>query len=67
VLLLLAREMTFTGVAWITGLSVHRVMSLCERYVNEAVSAQSLAEVRRVAIDETSKAKGPRVRQPLCR
>ena len=56
--LLLAREMTFTGVARITGLSVHRVMSLCERYVNEAVSVQSLAEVRRVAIDETSKAKG---------
>lgn len=56
--LLLAREMTFTGVARMTGLSVHRVMALCERYVNEAVSVQSLAEVRRVAIDETSKAKG---------
>ena len=34
----LARETTFTGAARIAGLSVHRVMSLCERYVNEAVS-----------------------------
>jgi len=55
---LLAREMTFTQVARITGLSVHRVMSLCERYVDEAVSVQTLAEVRHVAVDETSKANG---------
>ena len=56
--LLLARETTFTGASRITGLSVHRVMALCERYVNEAVSAADLSEVRRVALDETSRAKG---------
>ena len=56
--LLLARETTFTGASRISGLSVHRVMALCERYVNEAVSAADLSEVRRVALDETSRAKG---------
>ena len=56
--LLLARETTFTGASRITGLSVHRVMALCERYVNEAVSAADRSEVRRVALDETSRAKG---------
>lgn len=55
--LLLGREMTFTGAARIAGLSVHRVMTLCERYVNEAVSTADFSEVRRLAIDETSKAK----------
>ena len=56
--LLLARERTFTGAARISGLSVHRVMSLCERYVDEAVSTADFSEVRRLAIDETSRAKG---------
>jgi transposase len=56
--LLLARETTFTGAARISGLSVHRVMSLCERYVDEAVSTADFSEVRRLAIDETSRAKG---------
>ena len=36
--LLLARETTFTGASRISGLSVHRVMALCEKHVNEAVS-----------------------------
>jgi transposase len=57
-LLLLCREMPFSGVSRITGVSVHRVMALCERYVNAAVAAEDLSEVRRVAIDETSRAKG---------
>ena len=56
--MLLCREMTFSGVARITGLSVHRVMTLCERYVNTAVGAAGYSEVRRLAIDETSRAKG---------
>ena len=56
--LLLARETTFTGAARISGLSIHRVMSLCERYVDEAVSTADFSEVRRLAIDETSRAKG---------
>ncbi len=56
--LLLCREMTFSGVARVTALSVHRVMALCDRYVTEAVSAADFSEVRRIAIDETSRAKG---------
>jgi transposase len=56
--LLLCREMPFSGVSRITGVSVHRVMALCERYVNAAVGAADLSEVRRLAIDETSRAKG---------
>jgi transposase len=56
--MMLCREMTFSGVARVTGLSVHRVMALCERYVNTAVSAADFSEVRRIAIDETSRAKG---------
>jgi transposase len=56
--MMLCREMTFSGVARVTGLSVHRVMALCERYVNTAVSAADFSAVRRIAIDETSRAKG---------
>jgi transposase len=56
--MMLCREMTFSGVARVTGLSVHRVMALCERYVNTAVRAADFSEVRRIAIDETSRAKG---------
>ncbi len=56
--MLLCREMTFSGVARITRLSAHRVMTLCKRYVNTAVSAADYSEVRRLAIDETSRAKG---------
>lgn len=56
--LALCREMTFRGVSRITGLSVHRVMALCERYVDEAVSLADYSEVKRLAVDETSKATG---------
>jgi len=56
--LLLAREMPYRAVARLTGVSVHRVMALAERYVDAAVAAQDLSEVRRLAIDETSRAKG---------
>jgi len=56
--LLLCREMPFRGVSRITGLSTHRVMALCSRYVDEAVSLQDYSKVRDVAIDETSRAKG---------
>ena len=48
--LLLARETTFTGVSRSSELSVHRVMALCEKYVNEAVSTADFSEVRRVAL-----------------
>lgn len=56
--LLMAREMTFSGVARTTNLSVHRVMAICERYVDLAVDQRSLSEVTDLAVDETSKQRG---------
>jgi len=56
--LLLCRKMLFSGVARITEVSVHRVMALAERYVNAAVGEADLSQMRRLAIDETSRAKG---------
>ena len=51
-------EMTFSGAASISELLLHRVMSLCGRYMNDAVSTTEVSEVRRVTHDETSRAKG---------
>jgi transposase len=56
--LLLCREMTFAGAARITGLSAYRVQALAEKYVNETVALAVYSEVRDLAIDETSRAKG---------
>jgi Helix-turn-helix domain of transposase family ISL3 len=52
--LLLCREMPFSAVARLTGVSVHRAMALADRYVNAAVAAADFSEVRRLAIEETS-------------
>jgi transposase len=57
-ILALSREMSFSAVARIAGLSVHRVMAICHRYVDEAVGAADYSAVTRLAIDETSRAKG---------
>ena len=54
----LSREMSFSAVARITGLSVHRVMAICHCYVEQAVSMADHSAVKRLAIDETSRAKG---------
>jgi transposase len=54
----LSREMSFSAVGRITGLSVHRVMTICHCYVEQAVSLADHSEVKRLAIDETSRAKG---------
>ena len=56
--LLLSRQMPFSGVSRITGESIHRVMAVCHRYVEATVAAADLSEVRQLAIDETSRAKG---------
>ncbi len=58
-ILAFCREMPFCVVARLTGVSLHRVMSLCERTVNLAVAQQDLSEVQELAIDETSTARGP--------
>ncbi|UEO01217.1 ISL3 family transposase [Acidiferrobacter thiooxydans] len=57
-ILTFCREMPFRAVARLTGVSLHRVMSLCERYVDLAVAQQDLSGVESLAIDETSKARG---------
>lgn len=56
--LMLAQQMPFRGVARITGLSIHRVIAICERYVDLALAEADLSEVRQLAVDETSRARG---------
>ena len=56
--LALCREMPFNAVARIVGVSAYQAKAIAERYVNAAVSANDLSEVRRIAIDETSRARG---------
>ena len=56
--LLLSRQMPFSGVSRVTGESIHRVMAVCHRYVEATVAARDLSEVHQLAIDETSRAKG---------
>lgn len=53
-----ARKMTFTAVAEVFNISVHRVMEICRRYVDEAVEQSDFSEVKAVAIDETSRKRG---------
>jgi len=54
----LCREMPFAAVARLVGESWHRVATIAERYVELAVAEADYAEVRELAIDETSKARG---------
>lgn len=54
----LCREMPFAAVARLVGESWHRVAAIAERYVELALANADYSEVRHLAIDETSKAKG---------
>ena len=54
--LCLCREMPFAAVARLVGESWHRVAAIAERYVELALAEADYAEVRELAIDETSKA-----------
>lgn len=56
--IMLCREMPFAAVARLVNLSWHRVAAICERYVDLALSEADFSEVRRLAVDETSRAKG---------
>jgi len=56
--LMLARQMPFRAVARIVGESAHRVMAICERYVELALATTDLSQVKALAIDETSRARG---------
>lgn len=57
-ILMLAQQMPFTAVARIAGESVHRVMAVCERYVELALGSADFSQVKALAIDETSRARG---------
>src|SRR5690606_11589824 len=54
----LCREMPFAAVARLVGESWHRVARIAERYVELALAEADFSEVRELAIDETSKARG---------
>ena len=57
-ILMLAQQMPFAAVARIVGESAHRVMAVCERYVDIALGQADFSEVKALAIDETSRARG---------
>lgn len=54
----LCREMPFAAVARLVGESWHRVAAIAERYVDLALAQSDFSEVRELAIDETSRARG---------
>jgi len=56
--LALCREMPFAAVGRLVGESWYRVARIAERYVELAVAEADFSEVRELAIDETSKARG---------
>jgi transposase len=57
-ILMLAQQKPFAAVARIVGESAHRVMAVCERYVQIALGLADLSNVTALAIDETSRARG---------
>lgn len=57
-ILMLAQQMPFAAVARIVGESAHRVTAVCERYVDLALAEADFSDVKSLAIDETSRAKG---------
>jgi transposase len=57
-ILMLAQQMPFAAVARLVGESAHRVMAVCERYVHSALGLADFSDVRALAIDETSRARG---------
>ena len=54
----MCREMTFAGVSRLVGLSWHQVVAICKRYVDLGLEQADFSEVKRLAADETSKARG---------
>ena len=57
-ILMLARQMPFAAVARIVGESPHRVLTICQKYVEMACGLADYSDVRALAIDETSRARG---------
>lgn len=56
--LMLAPQMPFAAVARIAGISAHRVLAICRRYVALALEVADFSAVTALAIDETSRARG---------
>lgn len=56
--LTLCREMTFAAVARMVNLSWYLVATIARRYVDLALTNADFSEVKRLAIDETSRARG---------
>lgn len=54
----MCREMTFAAVSRQVGLSWHQVVAICRRYVDLGLEQADFSEVKRLAADETSKARG---------
>jgi transposase len=57
-ILMLAQQMPFAAVARIAGESAHRVLAVCARYVDIALGLADFSDVKALAIDETSRARG---------
>jgi len=56
--LMLCQQMTFAAAARLVGESGHRVMAICERYVELTLAQADFSDVHELAIDETSRARG---------
>lgn len=57
-ILMLSGQMPFAAVSRIVGESAHRVLAVCEKYVEMACGLADHSEVTALAIDETSRARG---------
>ncbi len=57
-ILMLARQMPFAAVSRIVGESPHRVLAVCQKYVEMACGLADYSDVTALAIDETSRARG---------
>jgi transposase len=55
---MLARQMPFAAVARIVGESPHRVLAVCQKYVQMACGLADYSDVTALAIDETSRSRG---------
>jgi transposase len=56
--LMLAPQMPIAAVARTAGISEHRAWAICRRYVALALDAADFGQVKALAIDETSRARG---------
>jgi transposase len=54
----LCREMPFNAVSELVGLSWYKVNAICVKYVDLALAQADFSEVKRLAVDETSRARG---------